>query len=53
MFMITVKLFLIILLNKTRSDNIVIYRESFAEGFYIIEIRSDYILEKEQILLQF
>ena len=38
---------------KTRSNNIVIYRESFAEGFYIIEIRSDYILEKEQILLQF
>ena len=38
---------------KTRSDNIVIYRESFAEGFYIIEIISDYILEKEQIILQF
>ena len=38
---------------KTKSNNLVIYRDSFAEGFYIVEISSDYILEKEQILLQF
>ncbi len=58
--MITEKLFPITSSNKnwfknykTNSNNIVIYRESFAEGFYIVEIRSDYILEKEQILIQF
>ena len=38
---------------KTKSNNLVIHRASFSEGFYIVEIRSDHILEKEQILLQF
>ena len=38
---------------KTNSDHIIINKNSLSEGFYILEIRSDFIYEKQNILINF
>ena len=38
---------------KTNSDHVIIHKNSLAEGFYILEIHSDFIYDQQNILINY